>query len=189
MMILNTVSPPILLIQFEQQIMKAMCHLSHTGHPRVECGINGKVMQRLEKEASVERGKEDWTGGSDRRGHTWGELITGRGKQKTERDLWSKEGKDSLGSYIVCGHVLKEQRSLWQTKWKRHGTIMWLYPSKAWVQFEKQARGARFEYQSTKKTLPSMANGHTKHLKVNKKGNIGPLPKTSGAGNRTMWIF
>lgn len=56
--------------QYEHQIMKATCHLSCTGHPCVECGINGKVMWRLEKEARAERGEEDSTAGSDRRGHT-----------------------------------------------------------------------------------------------------------------------
>lgn len=36
-------------------ILKAACHLSCSGRPRVECGINGKLMQRLEKEARAER--------------------------------------------------------------------------------------------------------------------------------------
>ncbi len=32
-------------------------NLSCTSHPRVECGINGNVMQRLEKEARMEKEK------------------------------------------------------------------------------------------------------------------------------------
>lgn len=43
--------------------MKATCHLSCTGHPCVECGINGKVMQRLEKEARVGRERRIRLGG------------------------------------------------------------------------------------------------------------------------------
>lgn len=31
------------------------CLLSCSGHPYVECGINGKVMQRLENEVRVAR--------------------------------------------------------------------------------------------------------------------------------------
>lgn len=35
--------------------MKETCHLSASDHAYVECGINCKVMQRLNKEAKVKR--------------------------------------------------------------------------------------------------------------------------------------
>lgn len=52
LIILNTLS---IRVIHSSAILKAACHLSCTGRPRVECGINGKLMQRLEKEARAER--------------------------------------------------------------------------------------------------------------------------------------
>lgn len=56
MKILNcSPSIPADLFQYEHRLLKAACHLNCTGQPCVECGINGKVMQRLEKEVRAER--------------------------------------------------------------------------------------------------------------------------------------
>lgn len=40
--------------QREHQILKAACHLSCAVQPCVECGINGKLMQRLVKGVRAE---------------------------------------------------------------------------------------------------------------------------------------
>lgn len=53
----RSASVPTNSFQRERQFVKARCQLSCSCHPRVECGINGKVMQRLEKEAKSGGGR------------------------------------------------------------------------------------------------------------------------------------
>lgn len=92
-MILNTALLP---SQCEHQIMKAVCHLSCTGHPRVECGINGKVMQRLEKEARAEQERRIGLEG------VTGEVI------HEESSLQRGDGNRRQGD-VECKGVLKQE--------------------------------------------------------------------------------